>query len=201
MVACWTLRLGSFLFTRICREGGVDSRFTEIKKSPLRFCTAFTLQGVWVFVTALPVFALNCAYSSSVVATSTTTNIYDYIGWTLWFVGFFCEVLADQQKSAFRAEARNKGKFIKLGLWSCSRHPNYFGEILLWTGVSIQIILTSTRFWSLAFSPLFVYSLLNYVSGVPLLEKASDEKWSKNADYQKYKEATPVLVPFIGKCG
>lgn len=199
-VAIWCVRLGSFLFSRIRSEGGVDSRFVAIKKSKLRFLSAWTLQGVWVFVTALPVFALNTGVDSAPLGAA------DFVGLALWVTGFATEVIADAQKSAFRLDKKNKGQFICKGLWAVSRHPNYFGEILLWCGACVsacagRLATSGSIPYAFLASPMFVYLLLNYVSGVPLLEAASDKKWGDKALYQEYKARTPVLVPFLGKRG
>jgi len=205
-VAVWCVRLGSFLFSRIQKEG-FDSRFTVIKKNLLRFCTTWTLQGLWVFITALPVLALN-----TVAADSTPLGPVDYVGIFLWVVGFVFEVTADMQKTAFRENSANKGKFIRTGVWAISRHPNYAGEITLWFGVFLSSLnglivhgkdlvptllahSKSSQLYCLAFSPVFVYLLLNYVSGVNMLEASADAKWGTKKEYQDYKAATPVLFP------
>jgi steroid 5-alpha reductase family enzyme len=118
------------------------------------------------------------------------------LGSVIWLLGFAVEVIADQQKSEFRSQAQNKGKFISTGLWAYSRHPNYVGEILLWTGIAI-IAFPSLSGWSwiALISPVFVYLLLSKVSGVPMLEARADERWGNNDEYQKYKVVTPVLWP------
>jgi steroid 5-alpha reductase family enzyme len=202
MVILWCSRLGWFLFTRIQKEGGIDSRFVDIKKSFLRFGTAFTLQALWVFLTALPVYAINVSADSMPITWA------DYCGWTLWIVGFVVEVIADTQKSAFRDESHNHGKFITTGLWSWSRHPNYAGEISLWIGVFISAVnalqtgfTLAPQLLAYACSPVFVFLLINYVSGVNLLESASDKKWGSRKDYQEYKARTPVVFPIIGRRG
>ena len=118
------------------------------------------------------------------------------VGFLVWAVGFAIEVVADSQKSRFSANPDNKGKFIQTGLWSRSRHPNYFGEIMLWIGVAI-IALPVLRGWQWValISPVFVTLLLTRVSGVPLLEKKADKKWGGQADYESYKKRTPELIP------
>ena len=117
-----------------------------------------------------------------------------FIGFLLWVFGFVIEILADNQKKIFRKNPLNKGKFISSGLWAWSRHPNYFGEIILWLGIAI-IALPSMKggeFLGLI-SPLFVYVLLTKISGIPMLEKSSDNKWGLDDDYIKYKKTTPIL--------
>lgn len=197
-VAVWSARLGWFLFSRIHNSNGIDSRFTILKLSRSRFLMAWTMQGMWVFLTMLPVLMLN-QYKDNVAL-----GVFDYIGIPLWVIGFSLEVVADFQKSAFRKIAENKTKWISSGLWSISRHPNYFGEILLWIGIALAAFggLSARPRASFVFlSPVFVAFLLIFVSGIPLLEQKADAKFGDNSDYQRYKKETPVLVPFIGRRG
>lgn len=197
-VQIWAVRLGTYLYSRIVKHGGSDSRFVEIKGNPPRFFVAWTLQGVWCFVTALPLLILNQAVDSNPL------GMMDYIGIALWAVGFLLEVVADLQKSAFRSQDANRDKFIRQGLWSLSRHPNYFGEILCWLGLCLSCT-QGMNFYPqqlVAFlSPTFVAFLLIHVSGIPLIEKSSDYRWGKMVEYQEYKLKTPVLIPFVGRRG
>ncbi len=189
MVVVWAVRLGSHLFLRI-RKAGADKRFDAIKSSFPRFLTTWTLQGLWVTLTL----------SAALAAITTTERVgigtVTAIGLVVWVAGVGLEAIADAQKSHFRAEPANRGRFIQTGLWSWSRHPNYFGEILLWVGVAI-VALPVLRGWQWVtlVSPLFVTLLLLRVSGVPLLEKAAEEKWGGQLDYEAYKYRTSLLVP------
>jgi steroid 5-alpha reductase family enzyme len=189
MVVIWAVRLASYLFLRI-RKAGADKRFDAIKPSFPRFLNTWTLQGLWVTLTL----------AAALAAITTTERVglgtVSAIGLLVWVVGIGLEVIADAQKSRFRADPANKGRFIHTGLWSWSRHPNYFGEILLWAGVAI-VALPVLRGWQWAtlISPVFVALLLLRVSGVPLLEKAADEKWGGQLDYEAYKNRTSLLVP------
>jgi steroid 5-alpha reductase family enzyme len=126
-------------------------------------------------------------------------GIPDAIGLTIWVMGFAIEAIADQQKRRFKARPENTGRFISTGLWAWSRHPNYFGEIVLWIGVAL-VALPALQGWQLAtlVSPVFVTLLLTRVSGVPLLEKRADARWGDDPEYLAYKARTPVLVPRIG---
>jgi steroid 5-alpha reductase family enzyme len=189
LVVIWAARLGSYLFSRI-RKAGKDSRFDDIKPSFLRFLNTWTIQGLWVTFTA------SAAWVAITTVTRRGLGIFALVGFLVWVVGFTIEVVADIQKSRFRADPKNKGKFIKSGLWGWSRHPNYFGEILLWIGIAI-IVLPVLRGWQWIslISPLFVTLLITRVSGVPMLEKKADEKWGGQEDYETYKKRTPVLVP------
>jgi steroid 5-alpha reductase family enzyme len=135
-------------------------------------------------------------------------NHLDIVGMTMWVVGFAFEVIADEQKNQWRISREHKKSdsalpFINSGLWSISRHPNYFGEIFLWSGVFISACnsFTTPYHYLAIISPLLTATLLIFVSGIPLLEKASDKKFADNAEYKKYKSSTPVLVPFIGRRG
>jgi steroid 5-alpha reductase family enzyme len=189
LVIIWAARLSSFLFRRILKEGK-DGRFDEIKPSFLRFLNAWTIQALWVSFTM----------AAALVAITTITRLdmggFALFGFLVWAFGFGFEIVSDTQKSRFRADPQNKGKFINTGLWARSRHPNYFGEIVLWIGVAI-IALPVLRGWQWValISPVFVTLLLTRVSGVPMLEKRADEKWGGQEDYELYKENTPVLIP------
>ncbi len=189
VVVVWAARLGSYLFLRI-RKAGADKRFADIKPSFSRFLNAWTLQALWVTLTLAA--ALAAMTSTQRVALGSVTAI----GLLLWVAGIGLEATADAQKSRFRADPANAGRFIHSGLWSWSRHPNYFGEILLWAGVAV-VALPVLRGWQWVtlISPVFVALLLLRVSGVPMLEKAADEKWGGRPDYEAYKSHTPMLVP------
>jgi len=189
LVAVWAVRLGTFLFTRI-QKAGKDDRFDELKPSFLRFLNVWTIQGLWVTFTA----------AAALVAITTTNrkelDAFALVGLLVWIFGFAIEVFADMQKSHFSADPANKGKFIRTGLWSRSRHPNYFGEITLWVGVAIIALPVLQGWqWIALISPVFVALLITRVSGVPLLEAKADKKWGGQADYEEYKKQTPVLIP------
>lgn len=189
LVVIWAIRLGTFLFRRI-RRAGKDNRFDDIKPSFIRFLNAWTIQALWVTFTV----------GAALVAITTTNrrelDLFAFIGLLVWLLGFGIEVVADAQKSRFSAKPENQGRFIQTGLWARSRHPNYFGEIVLWIGVAVIAwpILRGWQ-WVTLISPLFVALLLTRISGVPLLEKRADEKWGGQADYETYKRTTPVLIP------
>ena len=127
-------------------------------------------------------------------------DLFFMAGFPLWVLGFAFEAIADKQKKSFSEIPENKDKFITIGLWSISRHPNYFGEIVLWTGIAI-ISLPLLSGWQLItlVSPVFVYLLLTKISGLPFLEEKAEKKWGKDKDYLKYKSMTPILIPLLGK--
>jgi steroid 5-alpha reductase family enzyme len=188
MVIVWALRLGSFLFRRISKDGK-DGRFDEIKTNFLRFLMTWTLQGLWVLLTAGAALALITGEERQPL------GWVAYLGMAVWLAGFVIEVVADGQKSAFKQNPANEGRFISTGLWAWSRHPNYFGEITLWLGMAIIAVpvLSGWR-WVTLISPVFVFLLITRVSGVPMLEKRADDRWGDEPEYQAYKERTPVLM-------
>jgi len=189
LVILWACRLGTFLFVRI-RASGEDRRFRSIKPNPLQFLMTWTLQGLWVFVT----FGAGLAAMTS--QSTVAVDAFLVVGVALWFCGFVIEVVADRQKSAFRAIASNRDRFITSGLWAWSRHPNYFGEILLWIGIAV-IALPVLQGWQYAtlVSPVFVFILLTRISGVRMLENRANRQWGQDEDYRRYRASTPMLVP------
>jgi steroid 5-alpha reductase family enzyme len=189
LVMIWAVRLGTFLFTRI-KKAGKDDRFDDLKPSFFRFLNVWTIQGLWVTFTA----------AAALIAITSTTrkelDLFAVIGLLIWVAGFAFEVVADAQKSRFSANPANKGKFIQTGLWARSRHPNYFGEIVLWIGVAIVALPVLQGWqWVALISPVFVTVLLTRVSGIPLLEAKADKKWGGQPTYETYKKSTPVLIP------
>lgn len=189
MVLIWALRLGSFLFRRVRRDGR-DGRFDRIKTDPLRFFMTWTLQGLWVLLT------LACALAIITGSERRSIGWVAIVGIVTWIFGFAIEVVADQQKSVFKKNPANQGRFITSGLWAWSRHPNYFGEIVLWTGIAIMAlpVLSGWR-WVTLISPVFVILLLTRVSGIPMLETRAQERWGDDAEFQTYTRETPVLIP------
>jgi len=203
LTALWAARLGSFLFMRI-RKHGKDGRFDEIKKSPVQFFGVWQFQATWVTLTALPVYAVNAIPRHVQPAMA----IRDYLAIGAWVGSFLFEVIADRQKSDWRTRKDNKEhdeKFITTGLWSLSRHPNYVGEVGMWA--SIYLLASRALFRSGAFptwfaaaavaGPLFEYGLIRFASGVPMLEEKAEKQFGKDADWQKYKQETPVFFPKV----
>ena len=189
MVMFWSLRLATFLFRRISRDGK-DSRFDNIKNRPLRFFMAWTIQGLWVLLTAAAALAVITG------GVREPLGAVGIVGIAVWSIGILIEIISDRQKSNFRSAPDNKGKFINTGLWAWSRHPNYFGEIVLWSGMAIVAVPVLQGWqWVALISPVFVTFLLTRVSGVPLLEEKADQRWGGQDDYEEYKRRTPVLVP------
>ena len=189
-VAVWAIRLGSFLFMRI-HKAGEDRRFRTIKPNFTRFLMTWTLQGMWVSMCLLCVLTALSSFSGVVL------NSVFFIGLVFFILGFTIEVIADHQKTVFRRNDSNKDKFISTGLWSFSRHPNYLGEIVLWTGIAVMSIssLEGLQYITLI-SPIFVYVLLVYISGVRILENQAEKKWGHLDIYRQYVKKTPQLFYF-----
>ena len=189
-VVVWTLRLGIYLFKRVLREGK-DARFDELKTQPLRFAVPWFLQAVWVFLTAFPVYIL---LGIPGVVQPPLGLASDIIGIIVWTVGFLIEVVSDLQKDQFKQ--KNPKSFMCTGIWKYSRHPNYFGEILLWIGVFIFCAGGFSEDWQYVsiISPVFVFCLIVFVSGIPLLEKSAEKRYGQLSEYQAYKSKTHVLL-------
>jgi steroid 5-alpha reductase family enzyme len=189
IVTIWAVRLSTFLFKRI-QDAGEDRRFRDIKPSFVRFLLTWTIQGLWVSLT------IAAALAAITTITRRDLDLFALVGFLVWLFGMVIEVVADRQKSEFRADPQNADKFIKTGLWSWSRHPNYFGEIVLWIGVAI-IAIPVLSGWQLLtlISPIFVAILLTRVSGIPMLEARANEKWGGQTEYEDYKTSTSVLIP------
>ena len=187
-IIIWAVRLGSFLFFRI-QKAGEDKRFRDIKPSPTRFFMTWTLQGMWISICSA------CAITAISTSEGILMNTLFFVGAITFILGFLIEVIADNQKTKFRSNPNNKDKFISTGLWSYSRHPNYLGEITLWTGVAIMSFSSLSGFQLITLiSPVFTYLLLVYVSGVRLLEARGKRKWGHLESYQEYIKNTPTLL-------
>jgi steroid 5-alpha reductase family enzyme len=189
MVLVWAGRLGTFLFRRISRDGS-DGRFDVIKHDFWQFLMTWTLQGLWVSLTAAAALVIITADDRE------PFGVAGAIGLAVWVAGFTIEVAADTQKSRFRADPTNAGRYITTGLWAWSRHPNYFGEITLWTGMAIMSIpvLTGWR-WVALVSPIFVYVLLTRISGIPLQRRRAEKRWGSEPQFRAYMDSTPALLP------
>ena len=188
MIVIWAIRLGTFLFMRV-KQDGKDGRFTVMKTQFHWFLMTWTIGGLWVFLTMAAGLA---AITSNVTA---PIGIMTYIGIALWIFGFSIEVIADKQKRIFKKQPNKEKEFITSGLWAWSRHPNYFGEITLWFGLTL-IALPVLSGWQLVtlISPIFVYILLTRISGVTMLEARGMKKWGDDPEYLNYIKDTPKLM-------
>jgi steroid 5-alpha reductase family enzyme len=189
MVCLWAVRLGGFLLYRISKTGQ-DHRFDEMRGNFKKFLQFWLLQGVSVWVILIPVLLL-------LMSPNATVSVMSLLGIFIWAVGLLTEATADIQKFRFSQNPKNKNKWIDEGVWKYSRHPNYFGEICVWVGMYIFAAanLSIAQTIPALISPLFITSLLIFVSGIPKLEKSADERWGKDKKYQEYKRRTSILVP------
>lgn len=187
-IAVWALRLGPFLFLRVRRDGE-DRRFRQIKPNFPVFLMTWTLQGLWVSLTAA------AALAALLARESTPPDWTLAAGLVLWILGFAVEVTADAQKTRFRAVPGNRDRYITSGLWAWSRHPNYLGEIVLWIGIAV-IAAPALEGWQLAtlVSPVFVWLLLSRISGVRMLEARANRKWRDDPGYRDYVRRTNTLL-------
>ena len=193
LISIWAARLGSFLFMRV-KRAGKDRRFDEMKKRFWRYLLTFTLGGAWVFITMAAGLAAITSMSQRPL------GIWLAIGILLWLVGFTIEVIADQQKTKFRKNPDNAEEFITTGLWGYSRHPNYFGEIVLWLGIGIIALPTLVGWqYMTLISPIFVIFLLVKISGVRLLEEGGQKRWGADPAYQQYIATTSMIIPLPKK--
>lgn len=199
-IVIWGLRLSGYLLYRIIKIGE-DTRFDDKRENCLAFAGFWTFQAVWVFTVSLPVIFVNAPASATKLNPDDNWTPQDIVGGIFFIVGLLCEAFADIQKFNFRNNPINKGKWCDTGLWKYSRHPNYFGEIVIWWGVFIisTSVLTYGQ-WAAILSPLFTMTILLFLSGIPLLEKKSDERYRKNDLYIEYKNRTSPLVPSPQSC-
>ena len=186
-VMVWASRLGIYLFRRV-RNDGKDVRFEKAKRHFFWFLQYWMGQALWVSLTAC------AALLASLSPEDDTLPGVAIVGMVLWISGGTIESISDYQKRAFRKENNPSEAFIHTGLWARSRHPNYFGEITLWTGIAViaSNTLTGIEYITLI-SPVFVYILLTRMSGVNMLERIADERYGHLEEYKKSKENTPVL--------
>lgn len=195
-VLAWSARLGLFLAERAWKHG--DSRFDKVKHQPKKFLIYWLVQGLWCSLIALPVNLQLTQGGPDSIAVQPA----DLVSWAGWLIGFTMETVADLQKRRWKAQG-NQG-FISTGLWKYSQHPNYFGEMLLWSSLCMSCITglrgTSQKLLSMV-SPAFTIFLLKYVSGIPLLKKAAMKKYGNDPDYLAYCARTNLLVPWLPRSG
>ncbi|RIB10813.1 hypothetical protein C2G38_2105185 [Gigaspora rosea] len=198
----WGLRLGLFCLYRTLKAGHNDSRFNEIRQHFLKLFIFFFLQMSWVWSVSVPVSFMN---SEKVVefADPNFGSVADILGVILFVIGFLIESIADIQKLIFRINRSSSDEFIKTGLWAWSRHPNYFGDIVLWIGMYLlclqsNIVNTAAAIVSLL-CPLVIIVVLLFISGLPLSERPTHIKQFKAgnwSEYSKYLSRTSCLIPF-----
>lgn len=193
MIILWALRLITYLLIRILKIKK-DTRFDGIREKPLQFLKFWLFQGLAVWAIMLPaVYLLNQALNQPVTSLM-------FLGIIIWVLGLTIESISDWQKFTFKNNPQNKDLWIQSGLWKYSRHPNYFGEILLWWGIFIFALpLVKGLSWLTIIGPLSITFILLFASGIPPLEKRYDQKYAANQQYQEYKKKTSLLIPLPPK--
>jgi steroid 5-alpha reductase family enzyme len=192
LVTLWGLRLSLHIYTRN-KNKAEDFRYKAWREQWgnsfywRSYLQVFLLQGIFLLIIISPVI-------HAVVAGLLQWNIFTWIGLFCWLVGFYFQAVADWQLAVFKSDKNNKGLIIQTGLWKYSRHPNYFGEIVMWWSIFIITIPFENSFYFII-SPLTITLLLVFVSGIPMLEK----KYKGNAAFEEYKKQTSALIPMPPK--
>ncbi|MDD3051123.1 MAG: DUF1295 domain-containing protein [Candidatus Cloacimonetes bacterium] len=192
MIFIWAFRLSLYIFLR-SRKQAEDFRYAAWRKQwgknwiLYSYVKVFLIQAIFLFIISAPILIF---YFSS----NSALNWLDFVGFFIWSLGFILESVSDFQKNRFRKDSSNKGKFIQSGLWRYSRHPNYFGESLLWWGIFLVSLSLKNGIYAII-SPIIITFLLTKVSGIPLLEK----KYENNPEYSEYKNRTSAFVPWVRK--
>lgn len=190
-VLLWAFRLGGYLFVRILRIK-VDHRFDDRRNSVIAFGSFWLLQAITVWIVMLPVFGI----TSNDTRASQTPLASILVFGILWIVGFGIQVIADSQKFVFKSKPENKDRFMNEGIWNYSRHPNYFGEIVMWWALALHGIFVYQGFqWLYLIGPAFISLMLIFVSGIPLLAKSAEAKWGNDPAYREYRDHTSLLIP------
>lgn len=188
LILVWAIRLGTFLFIRI-KNIKKDKRFNNIRNNFLKFLSFWFFQGLSVWIILLPFLFFS---------NSNNPELF-YFGILVWFTGFITESVSDFQK--YQNKKKHPNNFVSTGLWKFSRHPNYFGEILCWAGIYLAVFPSLElieKIISLV-SPFYIFILLRFISGIPILEKNANKKYKKNEQYQNYKNKTNLLIPWFPK--
>jgi steroid 5-alpha reductase family enzyme len=191
LVTVWSLRLSVFLTVRNWGQPE-DRRYREIRQNNepyFRFKSlyiVFGLQALLAWIISAPLLAA--------LTSEFPINTVVILATLLWTAGFLIESIADNQLYRFKASKENSGKVLNTGLWRYSRHPNYFGEFLIWW--AFYLFAVASGAWWTVFSPLLMSLLLLKVSGVTLMEKDINER---RADYRQYIASTSAFIPWKPK--
>lgn len=189
LIFLWAARLSSYLVIRIFSTKK-DKRFDGIREDFWKFASFWLIQAVSAWVIMIPAIYL-------LSQSSPTTSLITWIGLGVWVIGFVFETVADYQKQQFKKDTNNKNRWIDQGLWSHSRHPNYFGEITMWVGIylfTFSSLEGSARIIALI-SPIWIASVIIFFSGIPKLEQYADARWGSESEYKRYKKRVPILFP------
>ena len=193
LVNLWGLRLAAHIWAR---HKGEDHRYAAMRERFgrnwwwLSLIQVFLLQAILIWFLPAPLVA-------AVLYAHMPMGWLDYAGIAVAAVAFLFEALADFQLAAFRSDPASQGKVMDRGLWGWSRHPNYFGEALMWWGY-FAIGFAASHQWWLALSPALITYLLLQVSGVPLMEEKIDER---RPGYAEYRKRVSAFIPWPPKKG
>lgn len=188
LVAVWGLRLFSYIFKKFINKKKEDPRYANWRSGwkekwiILSYLKVFILQGFFLFLVAMPIIIVS-RYSMGEWSQINT------LGVVAWVFGFIFEVIGDKQLFDF-IKNKKSGEIMTKGLWKYSRHPNYFGEAVLWWGIWL-ISFGSPFYYFGIIGPITITFLLRFVSGVPKAE----ERYQDNQAFQKYKKKTPPMIP------
>lgn len=191
LITLWGARLASHIYIRNHKKEE-DPRYAawrkEWKNFYIRsFLQVFVLQSVLLLIIAIPSIYIN-------ISRQFELNVFMYLGLLVWLVGYYFEVIGDRELSEFIKDPSNKGKIMDKGLWKYTRHPNYFGEVVMWWGIFLFGITLPYGIFTII-GPATITLLILYVSGVPMLEK----RYEGNVAYEKYKKKTSVFIPWFPK--
>lgn len=208
-IVVWGLRLSGYLLFRIIKIGE-DKRFDDKRTNCLKFGLFWVFQAVWVYTVSLPVIFINAPGSINqhnlpdsvnLLKDGESFTILDIIGLVFFLIGLIIETVADFQKFFFKDNPENRGKWCDVGLWRWSRHPNYFGELMIWYSIFLMScnVLVGGQ-WAAVLGPLFITFILLSLSGIPLLEEKEDNKHKGNEQYLEYKRTTSPLFILPPSC-
>lgn len=189
LVLIWGLRLSGYIAFRSYGRPE-DPRYQQMRSSwgdrwlLNTYFKVFLLQGVLLFIIAQPMLA-------ALRLPATPLGLLDQIAESVAVFGFLIEAIADYQKNKFKSKPENRGRICDVGLWSKARHPNYFGEMIFWIGISLFSLHDVHSYWWVWISPIVLIFLLLKVSGVPLIEK----RYAGRDDYENYRSRTNLLLP------
>eukprot|EP01129_Flabellula_baltica_P001314 TRINITY_DN11201_c0_g1_i1.p1 TRINITY_DN11201_c0_g1~~TRINITY_DN11201_c0_g1_i1.p1 ORF type:complete len:297 (-),score=25.47 TRINITY_DN11201_c0_g1_i1:40-930(-) len=194
-ITLWGLRLAIYLFVRI-NIIGKDDRFDQWRDKPLLFLRFWIFQAITIWIVHLPSTILLAPRLEDQVDPDPPLGAVDVVGWAIFMVGLLVETVADFQKFVFRQNELNSGLYCNRGIWSWSRHPNYFGEFLVWIGLFIcSIPILQGAEWISILCPIYLILTILFLSGVSRLEKSSDKRYGTNPGYYSYKNKTSALIP------
>lgn len=192
LIVLWGVRLTAHIYMRM-KQGRTSNRYGRLRKNfgemslTKKISYAFVFQLLVLLLMIYPVLFINSLQNPPL-------KFSDFIGLTIWLIGFFFETVSDHQLSTFLKRSENENKILKKGLWKFTRHPNYFGEALMWWGLFI-FATSLPGGWITIVGPITITYMLFFVSGIPLIEK----KFKNHPEYIEYKKTTSAFIPWFSK--